>query len=191
MKIGIIDNYDSFTYNLVHYIEDITGVVPFVCMNDQINWNELETCSHLVLSPGPGLPKTSGSLMQVIEKYHDKKNILGVCLGMQALAEFFGGTLKNLDKVQHGMQTKIFVQVFEANKLYKNIPHTIEVGRYHSWVVDENELPSCLCVTANDEIGSLMSIQHNALPVYAVQYHPESIMTDCGKQILRNWLGIN
>ncbi len=188
MKIGIIDNYDSFTYNLVHYITDITGVVPFVCMNDQIDWNELEACTHLVLSPGPGLPRTSGSLMKVIEKFHDNKNILGVCLGMQALAEFLGGALKNLEEVQHGMQTKIFVNSFEGNKLYKNIPSTIEVGRYHSWVVDENKLPDCFRVTAKDEIGSLMSIQHTLLPIYAVQYHPESIMTGTGQQILRNWL---
>src|SRR6478609_3088853 len=102
MKIGIVDNYDSFTYNLVHYIEDITGIRPFVCMNDELNWEELESCTHIILSPGPGLPKSSGNLLEVIEKFYSSKHILGVCLGMQALAEFFGGKLKNLEDVKHG-----------------------------------------------------------------------------------------
>lgn len=186
--IGVIDNYDSFTYNLVHYLEDITGSIPLVYKNDEINWIELEKCSHIVLSPGPGLPKESGELMRVIAEFHDKKNILGVCLGMQALGEYFGGELKNLNEVQHGVQTKILVEQFDANKLYKGIPSTIEVGRYHSWVVDETQLPECFAVTSKDENGNLMSMQHTSLPIYAVQYHPESIMTEWGKQILRNWL---
>jgi anthranilate synthase component 2 len=186
--IGIIDNYDSFTYNLVHYLEDITGTLPLVYKNDGINWVELEKCSHLVLSPGPGLPKKSGELMKVIEKFHNKKNILGVCLGMQALGEYFGGELKNLDEVQHGVKTKIFVEQFEENRLYKGIPKEMEVGRYHSWVVNENKLPGSFLPTAFDEKGNLMSMQHVSLPIYAVQYHPESIMTEFGKQILRNWL---
>lgn len=188
MKICIVDNYDSFTYNLVHYLEDITGSVPFVCKNDEIDWHNLETCSHLLLSPGPGLPKTSGELLRVIEAYYDKKNILGVCLGMQALGEFFGGELKNLEEVQHGVKTKIFIDQFDGNKLYKDIPSTIEVGRYHSWVVDESQLPGVFIPTAKDEKGNLMSIQHKTFPIYAVQYHPESIMTEKGKQILKNWL---
>ncbi len=186
--IGVIDNYDSFTYNLVHYLEDITGTIPLVYKNDEINWIELEKCSHLVLSPGPGLPKDSGELMKVIDKFHNKKNILGVCLGMQAVGEYFGGELKNLNEVQHGVQTKIIVEHFNGNKLYKEIPSVVEVGRYHSWVVDETQLPDCFIATAKDEKGSLMSIQHKTLPIYAVQFHPESIMTEFGKQILRNWI---
>jgi anthranilate synthase component II len=190
MRIGIVDNYDSFTYNLVHYLEEITGEKPSVFLNDAIDWLVLDECTHLILSPGPGLPGQSGNLMKVIETYYLSKNILGVCLGMQAIAEFFGGQLTNLSEVQHGVQTKVFVEFFEGNQLYKNLPQTIEVGRYHSWVVDENNLPKDLLITAKDEVGSLMSIQHQSLPIYGVQYHPESIMTLDGKQILKNWLGI-
>jgi anthranilate synthase component 2 len=189
VKIGIIDNYDSFTYNLVHYLEEITGNIPFVWLNDQINWDILETCT-LVLSPGPGLPAASGSLMEVIKKFHLQKNILGVCLGMQAIGEFFGAKIRNLDKVQHGMQTEIFIEAPGKDHLYKGMASTITVGRYHSWVVDEEGLPKELIVTARDEKDSLMSFQHSTLPIYGVQYHPESIMTADGKKILRNWLGI-
>lgn len=186
--IAVIDNYDSFTYNLVHYLEVITGELPRVFKNDEIIWKEVELCTHILLSPGPGLPSDSGKLMHVIEKYHTEKNILGVCLGMQALGQFFGGKLKNLSEVQHGVQTKIFIQSFDGNQLYKEIPPEIEVGRYHSWVVDEKYLPDCFIPTAKDEKGNIMSIQHINLPIYAVQYHPESIMTTDGKKILANWL---
>lgn len=188
MSIGIVDNYDSFTYNLVHYLEDITGEKPFVCMNDSVNWEKLDNCTHLVLSPGPGLPRESGKLMQVIEKYYATKNILGVCLGMQALGEFFGAQLKNLSDVQHGVQSKIYIEEIEKNKIYKGLPSVIEAGRYHSWVIDEENMPSDLTITAKDDIGSMMSMQHRTLPIYAVQYHPESIMTEFGKKILQNWL---
>ncbi len=190
MKIGIVDNYDSFTYNLVHYLEDISGEKPFVCMNDRINWKELDVCSHLVLSPGPGLPKESGELMEVIKRYHAGKNILGVCLGMQAIGEFFGASLINLEEVQHGVQSKIYVEDVHDNDLYIGIPEVIEGGRYHSWVVDINGLPGDLVITAKDEKGFAMSMQHRKLPIYAVQYHPESIMTGYGKNILRNWIEI-
>lgn len=186
--IAVIDNYDSFTYNLVHYLEDITGEHPLVYKNDEIYWDNIDQCSHLVLSPGPGLPSTSGELMKVIEKYHDKKNILGVCLGMQAIGEFWGGRLKNLNEVQHGVQTKIAIESFKDNQLYRGLPSQIEVGRYHSWVLDEDQLPEQLIITAKDKHGNLMSFQHSSLPIYAVQYHPESIMTPTGKQILKNWL---
>ena len=188
VQIGIVDNYDSFTYNLVHYLEDLTGEQPLVCMNDQVDWVALETCTHLVLSPGPGLPGTSGELMEVIKRFYSYKNILGVCLGMQALAEFFGGQLKNLDEVQHGVQSKIHIQPWDGIILYQGVPAAIEVGRYHSWVVDKEKLPGCLQPTATDERGELMSMQHTSLPIYAVQYHPESIMTGWGKTILKNWL---
>lgn len=190
MKIGIIDNYDSFTYNLVHYLEDISGDRPFVYMNDAVNWNELDTCTSLVLSPGPGLPKRSGQLMEVINRYYQQKKILGVCLGMQAIVEFFGGKLKNLNEVKHGVQNKIIVEKNPGKYLYKDIPNEIEVGRYHSWVADESNFPGCLEITAKDEDGNIMSIQHQTLPVYAVQYHPESVMTAFGKKILQNWVNM-
>jgi anthranilate synthase component 2 len=188
MKIGIVDNYDSFTYNLAHYLEDITGVDPYICMNDAVNWDELETCTHIILSPGPGLPRESGHLMMVIERLYTRKNILGVCLGMQALAEFFGGSLQNLEDVKHGVQTPIRVKKIANNILYKDLPEQLEVGRYHSWVVNAAQLPIGFEVTAVDEEGHLMSFQHQHLPVYGVQYHPESIMTEMGKKILMNWL---
>lgn len=185
--IAVVDNYDSFTYNLVHYLEDISGEKPLVLMNDQIDWEKLDQCSHIVLSPGPGLPKSSGHLMKVIDQYHSQKKILGVCLGMQAIAEYFGGRLINLDQVQHGVQTLV---QFNQSPLYKNISSPLKVGRYHSWVVEEKTLPSCLAITARDEKSIPMSLEHVSLPIYAVQYHPESIMTDQGKLILKNWLSI-
>ncbi len=188
MKVGIVDNYDSFTYNLVHYLEEIAGERPFVCMNDQIDWNTLDVCTHLVLSPGPGLPNGSGELMKTIDKYHLHKNILGVCLGMQAVGEFFGAELKNLAEVQHGVQAKIFIEKAAKDPLYKNFPDTIEVGRYHSWVVDEKKIPDSLCITSKDQEGNIMSLKHVSLAIHGVQYHPESIMTSYGKRILENWL---
>ena len=188
MKIAIVDNYDSFTYNLVHYFEDITGDRPLLCMNDQIQMDELDSCSHIVLSPGPGLPKESGQLMEVLKRYNTHKNILGVCLGMQAIGEFFGAQLKNLEHVQHGVQTKIYIKEIIENSLYKGMPDIIEVGRYHLWVVDGKQLPESLMITAKDENGNIMSLQHQHLPIYGVQYHPESIMTEFGKKILRNWI---
>lgn len=185
--IAVVDNYDSFTYNLVHYLEDLSGEKPLVMMNDRIDWKKLNECSQIVLSPGPGLPKTSGDLMKVIDQYQSQKKILGVCLGMQAIAEYFGGSLINLDEVQHGVQTLVSM---ESSNLYKNISTPLMVGRYHSWGVEEKTLPACLRITSRDEKGIPMSLEHVSLPVYAVQYHPESIMTDQGKEILKNWLSI-
>jgi anthranilate synthase component 2 len=186
--IAIVDNYDSFTYNLVHYIEDLSNVQPLVYMNDELDWESLEKCTHIILSPGPGLPQSSGDLMKVLEKFHDHKNILGVCLGMQAIGEFFGGSLKNLEEVQHGVQTNIFIEPFAGNKLYTGISSPMEAGRYHSWVVNKDTLPQNLIVTATDEKGDLMSFQHSTLPIFGIQFHPESIMTEKGKKILSNWL---
>jgi anthranilate synthase component 2 len=186
--IAIVDNYDSFTYNLVHYLEDLSDQKPMVFMNDEINWNQLDQCSHIVLSPGPGLPKSSGELMKVIEKYHENKKILGVCLGMQAITEYFGGSLINLDEVQHGVQTSIHVD--NESKLFTGISKNILVGRYHSWGVDKKNFPACLRITSEDDNGIPMSLEHISLPLYAVQFHPESIMTEHGKTILQNWLVI-
>jgi len=184
--ILVIDNYDSFTYNLVHFVEDITGVPPLVMRNDRIDMAQAELCPHIILSPGPGLPEEAGDLMKFIGTFYDSKNILGVCLGHQALCRFFGGSLLNLDAVQHGVSTP--VRVLEDEDLYEGLPGEIPVGRYHSWVADPVTLPSCLRPTAWDRAGHIMSFRHRSLPVTGVQYHPESVLTPQGKQILRNWL---
>lgn len=186
MKVAIIDNYDSFTYNLVHYIEDIAGSRPVVMLNDQIEFGTLDTCTHIVLSPGPGLPIQSGALMEVIQRYALQKKILGVCLGMQALAVHFGAELKNLSRVYHGVQTPVDI-VDDFDKLYVNLKDKIWVGRYHSWVVNRETLPDSVIVTSLDEEGEPMSFKHKQLPIAGVQYHPESIMTPDGKKILENW----
>jgi anthranilate synthase component 2 len=184
-KIAVVDNYDSFTYNLVHYLEDI-GAEVTVMFNDQINAEILDAADGILFSPGPGLPETSGDLMQVVKKYHDQKPILGVCLGMQALCLNSGGTLKNLKNVFHGVASKI--QVNAKSKMYSGLPEEMEVGRYHSWVVQEPLTD--YVITAKDADGSIMSMEHKSLPVWAVQYHPESILTPKGKVILQNWLAL-
>lgn len=187
MKVGIVDNYDSFTYNLVHYMEDITGAIPSVMLNDKVIWEELNSCTHIILSPGPGLPGESGDLMQVIERYSNTKHLLGVCLGMQAIGLFFGAKLKNLDKVHHGEQSLIKV-TGDLNGIYQGLDNELLVGRYHSWVLDRNTIPNEILITSTDEMNEVMSIKHVNLPIAAVQYHPESIMTPEGKNILQNWI---
>lgn len=182
----VLDNYDSFTYNLVHYLEAITGTVPEVMLNDAVDLEKISRCSHLVLSPGPGLPKESGALMEVIRRYYKAMPILGVCLGHQALAEFFGARLLNLDRVQHGVASRI--RTVSDDPIYRGLPAELEVGRYHSWVVDRVGFPEELEITATDEAGDIMSFRHRQLPVTGVQYHPESIMTPQGMQLLKNWL---
>ncbi|UNY98960.1 aminodeoxychorismate/anthranilate synthase component II [Zhouia spongiae] len=183
-KILVIDNYDSFTYNLVHYLEDLNCEVA-VIRNDQLTLDEVEPFDKIVLSPGPGIPDEAGLLKPIIEKYAPTKSIFGVCLGMQAIGEVFGGKLINLDKVYHGVATK--VTVTEEDVLFKDLPEKFEVGRYHSWVVDTN-LPEVLKATSYDENGQLMSLRHIVYDVSGVQYHPESVLTPYGKKILENWL---
>ena len=183
-KILVIDNYDSFTYNLVHYLEDLDCEV-IVKRNDQLTLDEVAAYDKLVLSPGPGIPDEAGLLKEIIAKYAPTKSIFGVCLGQQAIAEVFGGSLINLDKVYHGIATKI--KVIEDDILFKGIPSEIEVGRYHSWVVDPN-VPESLQITSLDENGQVMSIRHKEYDVCAVQFHPESVLTPEGKQMLKNWL---
>ncbi|MEO9892427.1 aminodeoxychorismate/anthranilate synthase component II [Aurantibacter sp.] len=183
-NVLVIDNYDSFTYNLVHYLEDL-GCNVTVKRNDQLTLQEVDTFNKIVLSPGPGIPEEAGLLKAIIEKYAATKSIFGVCLGQQAIAEVFGGSLVNLDKVYHGTSTKI--NIIEDDILFKNIPKEIEVGRYHSWVVNKN-LPKDLIATSLDENGQVMSLRHKDYDVSAVQFHPESVLTPEGKKILENWL---
>jgi anthranilate synthase component II len=183
-KIFVIDNYDSFTYNLVHYLEEL-GAEVTVRRNDQFELSEPETYQYLLLSPGPGIPDEAGLLKAAIEKYAPTKKILGVCLGQQAIGEVFGGSLKNLDTVFHGVATP--VTVVEDDLLFEGLPKNFEVGRYHSWVV-QTPLPPDLVATSFDDNLQLMSLRHKSLPVRAVQYHPESILTPNGKKILENWI---
>lgn len=180
----MIDNYDSFTYNLVHYLEDLKCEV-IVKRNDALTLEEVDQFQEIMLSPGPGIPDEAGLLKPIIEKYAPKKRIFGVCLGQQAIGEVFGGTLVNLDEVYHGIATS--VEIIGEDYLFKDLPDTIEVGRYHSWVVDNN-LPKDLVATSIDENGQVMSLKHITYDVRAVQYHPESVLTPYGKQILKNWL---
>ena len=186
-KILVIDNYDSFTYNLVHYIESDDNYTVDVFRNDEITLEEVDRYDTIVLSPGPGLPKDAGILEDLIKKYAPTKKILGVCLGMQAIGEVFGGTLINLDKVYHGVATPIEV-LDKEDVLYRNLPHQFNVGRYHSWVVDSKDFPEALKVTSKEEHGQIMSLKHRKYNVYGVQYHPESILTENGKEILLNFL---
>jgi len=184
-KILVIDNYDSFTYNLVHYLNDLNCDVT-VKRNDKLTMEEVANYDKILLSPGPGVPDEAGLLKPIIKQYAATKSILGVCLGQQAIAEVFGGKIENLNKVYHGVST-VIERINEDEVLYKNIPQKIEVGRYHSWVVSK-DLPEDLIVTAIDENGEIMSLRHVKYDVRAVQYHPESILTPEGKQILKNWV---
>ncbi|MGD2005126.1 MAG: aminodeoxychorismate/anthranilate synthase component II [Flavobacteriaceae bacterium] len=183
-KVFVIDNYDSFTYNLVHYLEEL-GCEVTVKRNDQFELDELEAYPFILLSPGPGIPDESGLLKAAIERYAPTKNILGVCLGQQAIGEVFGGSLINLNKVYHGIATP--VEVVEEDLLFEGLPKSFEVGRYHSWVV-KTPLPENLVATSYDEEGQLMSLRHKTFAVRAVQFHPESILTPNGKSILKNWI---
>ena len=183
-KIFVIDNYDSFTYNLVHYLEEL-GAKVTVRRNDQFELSEIENYEYLLLSPGPGIPDEAGLLKASIERYSATKKILGVCLGQQAIGEVFGGKLYNLDEVYHGVATP--VKVTEKDLLFAGLPDTFEVGRYHSWVV-KTPLPKDLVATSFDNNGQLMSLRHKNFAVRAVQFHPESILTTYGKKILKNWI---
>ncbi|MGB5388410.1 MAG: aminodeoxychorismate/anthranilate synthase component II [Eudoraea sp.] len=186
-KILVIDNYDSFTYNLVHYLEDL-GCEVVVKRNDQLKLEEVDDFGKIVLSPGPGIPDEAGLLKEIIAKYAPTKSIFGVCLGQQAIGEVFGGKLINLDEVYHGIATKIILE--DEEPLFEGLPREIVVGRYHSWVVDP-QLPDVLEATSFDENGQLMSLRHKTYDVCAVQFHPESVLTPQGKKILENWLMVN
>ncbi len=183
--ILVIDNYDSFTYNLVHYLEDLNCEVT-VYRNDEFDIDEISHFDKILLSPGPGIPDEAGLLKAVIAKYAPTKSILGVCLGQQAIGEVFGGTLSNLDKVYHGVATMVKTSV-DDELLFEGLGNEFEVGRYHSWVVDA-DLPDVLEATSFDENGQVMSLRHKTFDVRGVQFHPESVLTPNGKKILENWL---
>lgn len=183
--ILVIDNYDSFTYNLVHYLEDLNCKVT-VKRNDQLHLEDVNPFDKLVLSPGPGIPDEAGLLKPIIKEYASSKSILGVCLGQQAIGEVFGGTLINLDTVYHGVATQITTCVTDE-LLFRGLDKSFAVGRYHSWVV-ANPLPEVLEATSFDENGQVMSLRHKTFDVKGVQFHPESVLTPNGKQMLNNWL---
>ena len=185
MKILVIDNYDSFTYNLVHMLEAL-GAQCLVVRNDQVTDAQVESHSRLVISPGPGLPTQAGKTMDILSRYHTSHQILGVCLGHQAIGELFGAKLKNLEKVFHGVSSS--VEIKSESLLFQDIPNHFEAGRYHSWVIDTATLPDELLVTAIDADGEIMAMQHCQLPIHSVQFHPESVMTPEGSKILKNWL---
>lgn len=184
MKVIVIDNYDSFTYNLVHYLEDL-GCTVTVKRNDQLQLEDIELFDKIVLSPGPGIPDEAGLLKPIIEAYAKTKPILGVCLGHQAIGEVFGGTLANLDKVYHGVATP--VEVVQEDPLFEGLGKSFEVGRYHSWVV-QTPLPEDLVLLAQESNGQVMAMRHKTYDLYGVQFHPESILSPDGKQLLNNWL---
>lgn len=184
-KILVIDNYDSFTYNLVHYLEDLNCNVT-VYRNDKLTLDDVEPFDKIVLSPGPGVPDEAGLLKAIIKAYAPTKSILGVCLGQQAIGEVFGGSLINLEDVYHGVATNVTICV-DDEPLFKGMDKDIEVGRYHSWVVSP-DLPESLEATSFDANGQVMSLRHKVYDVRGVQYHPESVLTPNGKQILKNWI---
>ena len=181
----VIDNYDSFVYNLVHYLEELDCKVV-VKRNDQLHIDDVEEYDKILLSPGPGIPEEAGLLKPIIEKYAATKSILGVCLGMQAIGEVFGGRLLNLDEVHHGVATKIKLFV-DDEYLFDGLEKELMVGRYHSWVVEKN-LPPTLQATSYDEKGEIMSLRHTEFDVRGVQFHPESVLTPEGKKMIRNWV---
>ncbi len=186
MKIIVIDNYDSFVYNLVHYLEELDCKVH-VLRNDQFHIEDLASYDKILLSPGPGIPDEAGLLKQVIKTYAGKKPILGVCLGQQAIGEVFGGSLSNLSKVFHGVATQAKILV-DDEPLFKGLGDTIEIGRYHSWVVNKEDFPASLEITSLDDNGQIMSLRHRELDIRGVQFHPESVLTPKGKEMIKNWV---
>lgn len=187
VTVLVVDNYDSFVYNLVHYLEELNCKVT-VRRNDEIDLEEVEKFDKILLSPGPGIPDEAGALKEIIARYSASKSILGVCLGQQAIGEVFGGKLLNLSAVFHGVASRINLSV-DNEALFSELGRELEVGRYHSWVVDK-ELPACLEATSFDENGQVMSLRHRELDVRGVQFHPESVLTTQGKKIIENWIRI-
>ncbi|MBU3009809.1 aminodeoxychorismate/anthranilate synthase component II [Polaribacter vadi] len=190
MKILILDNYDSFTYNLVHMVEKITGKFPAVFRNDEISIADVGNYDIIMLSPGPGIPDEAGILKEVIKTYAGVKPIFGVCLGLQAIIEVFGGTIINLEDVFHGVATEMRVVNTEA-EIFKDVPETFFAARYHSWAATDIDFPPELVVTARDEDGLIQAIEHKRFNISAVQFHPESILTDVGEQLVTNFINAN
>lgn len=192
-KILLLDNYDSFTYNLVQIVEEITGSRIDVLRNNEIELGAVNAYDKILLSPGPGVPEEAGILLPLIKAYAPTKSIFGVCLGHQAIGEIFGGKLLNLSQVYHGLKSEI--NLSSSIKLsshlkdwFIDLPSTLEVGRYHSWVIDEATVPDALEVTAYDHAGMIMAIRHKDFDVQGVQFHPESVLTPMGKKMIENWL---
>lgn len=186
MNILVLDNYDSFTYNLVHYLGKVSDAAVEVHRNDRIGLEEIRRFDKVLLSPGPGLPRDAGIMNALIRTYAAEKSILGICLGQQAIAEAFGGSLINLEKVFHGVATTVSVTADDL--LFRGIPRQFRAGRYHSWMVNRKDLPDVLEITAVDESGGIMALRHKQLDIRAVQFHPESILTEYGLQLIGNWL---
>lgn len=185
MKIVIIDNYDSFTYNLAHLVKEL-GAEVTVFRNDQFQLSELDRFDKIILSPGPGIPSEAGLLMDVIKKYAGRKPMLGVCLGHQAIGEAFGAKLTNLSEVYHGVATPC--TQFGNDPIFEGLPKRIDIGRYHSWVVDKSGFPDCLDITAVSDDGQIMGLKHKNYDIRGIQFHPESVLTPDGKKMIQNWL---
>lgn len=185
MRIVIIDNYDSFTYNLSHLVKEL-GAEVTVLRNDQFHLEDLQEYSKIILSPGPGIPSEAGLLLDVIRTYAGRKPILGVCLGHQAIGEAFGGKLENLSDVFHGVATPC--HIIADDPIFSGIPRDITIGRYHSWVVSREEFPDCLEVTAESDEGQIMALRHRELNIRGIQFHPESVLTPEGKKMIQNFL---
>lgn len=185
MKVVLIDNYDSFTYNLYHLLRELKVDVT-VYRNDQFDLKDLASFDKIMLSPGPGIPSEAGLLMQVIKEYAGKKPILGICLGEQAIGESFGGTLVNLSDVFHGVQTP--AHIVADDYIFDGLSKDILVGRYHSWVVDADSMPACLEITATSDEGQVMALRHKDLDIRGIQFHPESVLTPDGKRMIQNWV---
>ena len=186
-KTLVLDNYDSFTYNLVHQLEKITGDRPDVYRNDEIKIDDIGNYDRILISPGPGIPSEAGICLEAIRKYGSQKSILGICLGHQAICEAFGGKLLNLSTVFHGIASPVKIKDPD-DSLFKNIPPIIMAGRYHSWVASKKHLPDCFKITCEDENGIIMGITHLEYDVRGLQFHPESVLTDFGIEIIRNWI---
>lgn len=187
MKIVIIDNYDSFTYNLSHLVKEL-GADATVMRNDQFNMDEIAVYDKIILSPGPGIPSEAGLLLNIIKTYVDKKPMLGVCLGHQAIGEVFGGKLKNLSEVFHGVATPCHITANDP--IFQGLPDSITIGRYHSWVVSKNGLPNCLEVTAESDEGQIMALRHRQYNIHGIQFHPESVLTPEGRTIIKNFIDL-
>jgi anthranilate synthase component 2 len=186
MKLLIFDNYDSFTYNLVHLVKELRYRDIEVHRNDRISLDEIERFDKIILSPGPGIPSEAGLLLPLIRRFAPQKSILGVCLGHQAIAEAYGGNLINLQDVYHGVATP--VRIVSDHRIFNGLPETIEVGRYHSWIADKNAFPDELEITAVDSEGQVMALRHKSWDVHGVQFHPESVLTPLGKEMVKGFI---
>lgn len=189
MKILLLDNYDSFTFNLFQLVGEVGGVAPDVVRNDKIRLVDVEKYDKILLSPGPGIPSEAGIMPELVKEFAARKSILGVCLGHQCIGEAFGARLENMKRVCHGLGIETIVED-ENEKLFRGLPKTFESGRYHSWMISNEGFPACLQITATDTDGRIMAVSHKNLDVRGIQFHPESVLTPEGAQIMRNWLEI-